>query len=340
MKRFGFPQELACILAGALVLAVVPAFVQDSYQRHLLIMVFVYGIVASSWDLSLGYGGVFNFGHLALFGVGLYTYGLLTKLLGLDPWLGLLAGGAAAVLAAALIAVPILRLKGIYIVLVSFAFSQLLLQLVISESDITGGNSGLVRVPMLKIPGHNMVRDHKLGFYYIALALLLCSTIFLRGLVRSALGRSIVALRDNEEYAVSRGVSLGRQRLITLGASALFTGIAGAFYGGYFRNASTDVFGMGLTTLALSMVLLGGRATIYGALLAAFLLTFLSEAIADYGVWRPIVIGVLIIAVMLVYPGGLAAAVAAVARRLTALFRGAPPEPAAQGNAVQTKVSS
>jgi branched-subunit amino acid ABC-type transport system permease component len=165
----------------------------------------------------------------------------------------------AAVLAAALIAVPILRLKGIYIVLVSFAFSQLVLQLIISESAYTGGNSGLVRVPMLAIPGHNMVRDGKLGYYYIALALLGCCVVFLRGFVRSPLGRSIVALRDNEEYAVSRGVSLGRQRLITLGASALFTGIAGAFYGGYFRNASTDVFGMSLTTLILSMVLLGGR---------------------------------------------------------------------------------
>ena len=335
MTRFGFARELAAILAGAIALAIVPAFVHDSYQRHLLIMVFVYGIVASSWDFSLGYGGVFNFGHLALFGIGLYAYGLLTKLAGLDPWLALLAGGAASVLAAVLIAVPILRLKGIYVVLVSFAFSQLILQLVISESGITGGMSGLVLVPMLKIPGHNMVRDHKIGFYYIALALLVLSTIFLRALVRSPLGRSIIALRDNEEYAVSRGISLARQRLITLCASALFTGIAGAFYGGYFRNASTDVFGMGLTTLVLSMVLLGGRATIYGALIASFLLTFLSEAIADFGVWRPVVIGLLIIAVMLVYPGGLAGAVATAGRRAAAAFTRAPRKTAA----VQTKVT-
>ena len=316
MSRFGYLQELACILLALAALATLPAFVHDAYLRHLLIMVFVYGVVASSWDLSLGYGGVFNFGHLALFGIGLYAYGILTKLLHVNPWLALLAGGVAAVIAAALIAVPILRLKGIYIVLVSFAFSQLILQLIISESAYTGGNSGLVRVPLLAIPGHNMVRDNKLGFYYIALALLGISTAFLRGFVRSPLGRSVVALRDNEEYAISRGISLGRQRLITLAASALFTGIAGAFYGGYFRNASTDVFGMGLTTLALSMVLLGGRATIYGALIASFVLTFLAEAIADFGAWRPIVIGLLIIAVMLVYPGGLAGGIAAGFRRL------------------------
>lgn len=320
----GFAGEVALILLGAAALALLPLAVHDSYLRHLLIMVYIYGVVAASWDLSLGYGGIFNFGHLALFGVGLYAYGLLTKLAGLDPWLAFLAGGAASVLAAAIIAVPILRLKGIYIVLVSFAFSQLVLQFIISQSDYTGGNSGLVRIPMLWIPGHNMIRDNKLGFYYIALALLLLATVFLRGFVRSALGKSVVALRDNEEYAVSRGISLARQRLVTLAASALFTGLAGAFYGGYFRNASTDVFGMGLTTLALSMVLLGGRATIYGALIASFLLTFLSEAIADLGAWRPIAIGVLIIAVMLIYPGGLAGAVAAAARRAAAPLRRVP----------------
>lgn len=336
MTRFNIWREFACILVGLAALAALPLFVHETYLRHLLIMAFVYGAVAASWDLSLGYGGVFNFGHLALFGVGLYAYALLTKLLGVDPWLALLAGGLAAVVAAALIAVPILRLKGIYIVLVSFAFSQLVLQLIISESNYTGGNSGLVRVPMLAIPGHNMVRDNKAAYYYIALALLGCCVIFLRGFVRSPLGRSIIALRDNEEYAVSRGVSLGRQRLITLAASALFTGLAGAFYGGYFRNASTDVFGMSLTTLVLSMVLLGGRATIYGAVMASFLLTFLSEAIADFGAWRPIAVGALIIAVMLAYPGGLAGAVAAAAHRIGDLFG----RSTGKSAAMQTKTTS
>jgi branched-chain amino acid transport system permease protein len=125
--------------------------------------------------------------------------------------------------------------------------------------------------------------------------------------------------RDKGEYAVSRGISLARQRLLTLAASALFTGLAGGFYGGYLRNASTDVFGMDLTTLLLSMVLLGGRGTIYGPLLAAFVLTFVSEAMATLGAWRPILIGVLIILVLLAYPGGLAGGLLRVIRLRTFL---------------------
>jgi len=303
--RTPWQREAVGFVLGLAVLALMPFVFADSYSRHILIMAFIYAIVASNWDLSLGYGGVFNFGHLALFGIGVYAYALLTKLAGLDPWLALAASGVVATLAAVLVTIPILRLKGIYIILVTFGFAQLVMQVIISQSEITGGTQGIVRIPGLYLFDHNMVRDGKIGYFGIALALLAASTIFLRVLVRSRTGASIVALRDNEEYAISRGVSLVRQRLITLAASAFFTGVAGAFYAAYQRNASIDVFGMSLATIVLSMVLLGGTGTIYGAIIASFVLTIFAEAMADFGAWRPMITAVLIIVVMLVYPSGL-----------------------------------
>ncbi|MFS2151408.1 branched-chain amino acid ABC transporter permease [Rhizobium sp. Rhizsp42] len=314
--RVRWQDEAVLMLLGFAVLALLPLVVSDSYSRHILIMAFIYAIIASNWDLSLGYGGVFNFGHLALFGIGVYTYGLLTKFLGLDPWLALAASGVISTFAAILVTLPILRLKGIYIILVTFGFAQLVMQLVLSQSDITGGTQGMVRIEGLYIPGHNLIRDQKFGYFYIALGVLLLSTIFLRVLVRSKVGASIIALRDNEEYAVSRGISLARQRVITLAASAFFTGVAGAFYAAYQRNASVDVFGMSLSTIILSMVLLGGTSTIYGAIIASFVLTIFSESMADFGAWRPIITAVLIIAVMLVYPSGLAGAAQTIFRSL------------------------
>jgi branched-chain amino acid transport system permease protein len=303
--RTPWQREAAGFALGLVVLALLPLVFTDSYSRHILIMAFIYAMVASNWDLSLGYGGVFNFGHLALFGVGVYAYALLTKLAGLDPWLALVASGVVATLAAVIVTIPILRLKGIYIILVTFGFAQLVMQVIISQSDITGGTQGIVRIPGLYLFDHNMVRDAKIGYFGIALALLALSTIFLRILVRSRVGSSIMALRDNEEYAISRGISLVRQRMITLAASAFFTGVAGAFYAAYQRNASIDVFGMSLATIVLSMVLLGGTGTIYGAVIASFVLTVFAEAMADFGAWRPMITAVLIIVVMLVYPSGL-----------------------------------
>lgn len=304
--RVSWMKEALGLVAGFALLALLPFVLADSYSRHVLIMAFIYAMIASNWDLSLGYGGVFNFGHLALFGIGVYAYGMLTKLAGLDPWLALAASGIIATLAAILVTIPILRLKGIYIILVTFGFAQLVMQVIVSQSDLTGGTQGMVRIPGLYLFDHNMVRDGKFAYFFIALALLAASTLFLRIIVRSRLGASIVALRDNEEYAISRGVSLVRQRMITLAASAFFTGIAGAFYAAYQRNASIDVFGMSLATIILSMVLLGGTSTIYGAIIASFVLTVFAEMMADFGAWRPIITAVLIIAVMLLYPTGLA----------------------------------
>lgn len=307
--RIDWRREAIVLCVTFLVLALLPVVIPDSYSRHILIMAFIYAVVASNWDLSLGYGGVFNFGHIALFGIGVYAYGLLTKFTGMDPWIALVASGVVSTIAAVLVTIPILRLKGIYIILVTFGFAQLVMQLILSQSDYTGGTQGMVRIEPLYIGGHNMVRDAKFAYFYIALAILFLSTVFLRTLVRSRTGASIVALRDNEEYAVSRGISLARQRVITLAASGFFTGVAGAFYAAYQRNASVDVFGMSLSTIILSMVLLGGTSTIYGAIIASFVLTIFSEFMADFGAWRPIITAVLIIAVMLVYPSGLAGAV-------------------------------
>lgn len=303
--RVSWQREAIAMALGFVVLALLPLIFTDSYSRHILIMVFIYAVVASNWDLSLGYGGVFNFGHIALFGIGVYAYSLLTKFAAMDPWAAMFASGIIAVIAAVAVTIPILRLKGIYIILVTFGFAQLVMQIILSQSDYTGGTQGLVRIAGLYIFDHNMVRDAKFAYFYIALAMLVASTIFLRAFVRSRAGISIVALRDNEDYAVSRGISLVKQRLITLAASAFFTGIAGAFYAAYQRNASVEVFSMSLGTIILSMVLLGGTSTIYGAIIASFVLTVFSEAMADLGAWRPMITAVLIIVVMLVYPGGI-----------------------------------
>lgn len=290
------------------VLAVLPFIFTDTYIRHTLILVFVYAIIASNWDISLGYGGIVNFAHLAFFAIGLYSYGIMAKVVGINPWLALAMAPVLAVVFAALLAIPILRLEGIYVILVTIAATQLILQIVVSQSDYTGGTGGMVLLPRLTIGGYRLTSDGRIGYYFLALALLGGSTFFIYKLERSALGRAIKALRDNKYYAISRGVAEGRIRLLTLCASAIFPGLAGGFYGAYLRVASPDVFGLGFLTIALSILLLGGVSTLWGALIAAFLVTILNQALADYGSWRTIIIAVAIIAVVVIYPGGLFAA--------------------------------
>lgn len=290
------------VLAG---LVLLPLVVEANYLRHLLILSFVFGIVAANWDLSLGFGGLFNFAHVALFAVGIYTYAILTKSLGVDPWLALLIAGPVTMAVAALLALPVLRLDGIYVILVTIAFSQLIYQIIISQSSVTGGTSGIVTLPPLAIGDYKLTSDGRIGYYYVALALLVAACAFLHLTIRSRWGRAIIALRDAKYAAIARGVPEGMTRVITLAASGLFTGLAGGLYASYVRVASPDIFGLGPLTLVLSILLVGGIGTIWGPVAAAFLIILISEALADLGPWRDILTALLIIAVMVLYPGGL-----------------------------------
>jgi branched-chain amino acid transport system permease protein len=308
------PEKSKPWLLGALIVVglLVPFFVRDTYVRHLFIISYIYGVAAASWDLSLGYAGIFNFAHIAFFGVGVYAAGLTATLLGVDPWLAILIGGGAASAAAAVVALPVVRLQGVYVVLVTFAFSQLVLQLIISQSKITGGTQGMVRVPTLWLPGYNFLRDYKFGYYYVAFALLVVSATCLRRLVNSDFGLSIKALRDNEDYGVSRGIPVGLQRLKVLAAGAFFAGLAGGLYVVYLRVASPEVFDFSTVSLVLSMVLLGGVSSIYGPIFAALALTFTSEGLANINglaEGRFMLVAIAMIVVLLFLPKGLASLV-------------------------------
>jgi len=293
---------LVIIAAG---LAVLPLAVPNLYIRHLVMVAMMYAVIASNWDLSLGYGGIFNFAHAAFFALGAYTAGVLAKNFGVSPWLGILAGGGVAVLASIIVCLPVLRVKGIYVCLVTFAFSQLCLQIVRSQRDITGGAHGLMAVPPLSIGGYDFLSNDKLAYYYLILILLIISTIYLRKLVKSDFGLGIVALRDFEDYAISRGVPLAKQRLLTLMASAVFTGFTGAIYTYYSGVASLELFGFGYTTTLLSMVLLGGMASIYGPIIGAFFVGFMLEFLTELGPWRFLMLAALIVLVLIYYPGGI-----------------------------------
>lgn len=301
------------LLAG---LAALPLVNDNSYLRHIAIVALLYATLVSSWNLTLGFAGVFNFGHMAFFALGAYAAAILTKTFGLSPWIGMAAGIATAVVASIVVCLPVLRLKGIYVVLVTFAFGQLCYQVVLNQRDITGGTFGIVSIPPLEIAGYSFAAHLNLGYYYFALLMLVASTAYVKRLVASDFGRTVIALRDNETYAVSRGVAPARVRLMIFIASAVFPGAVGALYAFYVRSASPDLFGFSLITLGLSMLLVGGIGTVWGPLIGAAALTVVSELMADLGPGRYLVIAALIVCVLRFLPGGLVAAGTALGRVL------------------------
>jgi branched-chain amino acid transport system permease protein len=294
---------LAWALFAAILLAL-PVAVRDSYLRFLVTLALLYAVLASNWDLTLGYAGIFNFAHIALFALGAYTTGILTSRYDMSPWIGILAAIPMVVLASVIVYLPTLRLRGIYIALITFVFGQLCLHLVLSRGDITGGSSGLVAIPPIDVNGYTLDENGGIGYYYLALGLLLCSTVYLRRAVNAHWGKSIVALRDSENLAVSRGISVVRQRLLAFVFSSIFTGLTGAVYAHFIGIVSPELFGFNYVAL-LSMILLGGIGTIFGPILGAAIMTFVSESLEPLGPWRFMIVSTLIVVILRFLPGGL-----------------------------------
>jgi|TARA_B110000259_G_C14003529_1_gene397129 branched-chain amino acid transport system permease protein len=281
-----------------------PQIFTSGVTQNLAILALLFAVVASNWDLTLGYAGIFNFAHVAFFGIGAYTSAIVTIHLGVPIWLDLVCAVAVVAVLSAITAFLALRLRGIYVALVTFAFVQLCVALIISQKSITGGAVGLVGVPDLQIAGYAFGVDYQ-AYFYTAEALLIASTIFLRWLVTSNFGLSLIALRDNESYARSRGIPATRQRVLAMVLSSIFPALAGGVYAHYLIVASPDIFSFSLTTLILSMTLLGGTATIYGPIIGALFLTIMIEALAGLGVVRFMIVAVLIILTLRFLSGGI-----------------------------------
>ncbi|WP_420409140.1 branched-chain amino acid ABC transporter permease [Hoeflea sp.] len=296
--KFGLPLTIVIVAVAA------PLIFNGGVTQNLAILALLFAVVASNWDLTLGYTGIFNFAHVAFFGIAAYVSAIVTIHLGVPVWIDMVLAVIVVAILSAITAFLALRLRGIYVALVTFAFVQLCVALIISQKSITGGAVGLVGVPDLQILGYTFGADYK-SYFYLAEILLIASTIFLRWLVNSDFGLSLIALRDNENYARSRGIPSTKQRVLAMVLSSIFPALAGCVYAHYLIVASPDIFSFSLTTLILSMTLLGGTATIYGPIIGAIFLTVMTEALAGLGVVRFMIVAALIILTLRFLPGGI-----------------------------------
>jgi branched-chain amino acid transport system permease protein len=303
LKGNTFAKTVNFVTIGAVAIGA-PLLLTGGVIQNLAILALLYAVVASNWDLTLGYAGIFNFAHVAFFGVASYVSAISTVEFGVPIWWDFLIAVGIVGIMSGVTAILALRQRGIYVALVTFALTQLCVALVESQKDLTGGAIGLVGIPDLQIGDFAFGNDLR-SYFYLAEGLLIVSTLVMRRLVTTDFGFSLVALRDFEDYAISRGIPAFRQRILAIVASSVFTSLAGSVYGHYLGVVSPDVFSFSLSTLLLSMVLIGGNATIYGPVVAAVILTFLTEELAGLGVIRYMIIAVLIVLTMRFLPGGL-----------------------------------
>ena len=296
---FSKPVDLVGAAAFLAFMAALPLVFQSNYLIGVLTVSVIYGIWAVTWDFMSGLTGRENFGHSLFIGVGAYTAGFMNTSFGMPGWWSLPAAMVMAVLFALLIGLPTLRLKGPYFALAMLSGAVIMQRLMLIFWEHTGGEEG--------INGLTPLIRNQLGFYYFALATLAAITVLLLALARSHWGLILRAIRGDEATCQAAGINVTFYKIASLMISAAFAGAGGAMFADYQLQVSPQLFAVVTSITIITMVYVGGMASIYGPVGGAILLVLLTELLRNFGEWRLMVYSCVLIAILFFVPGGLVA---------------------------------
>jgi len=281
------------------------------YSLDILVYIGIFGILCLSLNLEFGYAGLANFGKVAFFLIGAYTYALLSDI-GVPFYLCLLAGTLISAISGLLVSLPALRLRADYLAIAVLAFGEVLRLIVKSEKDLTGGSWGMSVTPIFSTDSILISRLENIGLIFFCL--FLCFLV-VQLLANSPYGRAMRAIREDEIAAEALGKDRARFKAQALMLGSAMAGLAGGFYAQYLHLVSPELFMPMVTFTIWIMVLLGGPANNWGVLLGAVLVEVFDRGIniakdyihlpVDPSDLQYILFGVLIIFVLMYRPQGL-----------------------------------
>jgi branched-chain amino acid transport system permease protein len=293
--------------SGILLVALPPCL--PPYYQILMTRALIFSIFAISLDVIYGYTGLFSLGHAAFFGAGGYTVGILMVRYGIDSfWIGAPLAILMASFVAAIFGVIALRVSGIYFLLVTFALGELLVSLATKWKFLstTGSTEGVMNIlqPSLNLP---WFRWNITNFYYFVFLIFVLCFFFLHRLINSPFGRALQGIRESESRMRALGYNTWLYKYIAFIAAGLFAGVSGvliAYHDGFMVPAS---FGVGTSTLAMFMVIIGGVGSLYGPALGSCILIFVNFLASTYTPERwPLILGVFFVVVIMYARGGVA----------------------------------
>jgi branched-chain amino acid transport system permease protein len=309
-------EKLQKISMGLLVVAIfgLPLVLRSPTYLHILILLYMYAYLTTSWNLVGGFAGVLPLGHAAFFGIGAYTSTVLYLQYGISPWLGMVIGGIIASIVGVIIGLPTFKMRGAYFALATIAFGEGV-RVMVENIDYLGplnlnGPRGL-QIPPLNVGLANLMFTNKEPYYYIILIMLIAVLALTWAVSRSKLGFYLNAGGEEPEAAMSLGVNVARCKLIAMAMSTFLTALAGTFY----AQLTLFIHPKSVISLDLSfeiafIALIGGRGSIAGPVLGALLLRPVSDFSRIYfGATLPglhlIIFGTVLILVMIYQPRGL-----------------------------------
>ena len=307
--------QRAWLMVAAAALVLLP-FVANDYWLYMACLVAIN--IASSTGLNLltGYTGLVSLGQAAFMGLGAYTVAILQIRWGTPLLLNLVAGGAVAMLGGIVVGVPSLRVKGLYLAIVTIA-ATFIAHFLFANFEFTGGTSGLSMSPG-RLFGVEL--DSSFRLYWLIVPLTILMLLGSANLFRTRIGRAFIAIRDRDISAEVLGIPLLRYKLLSFGLSSFYAGVAGGLWAYFFRVVTPESFPLLMSIFFLAAIIVGGMGSILGGILGAVFMTMVPELLklvfdllpnsTQYTVFlspvRTIIFGLLIIGFLVFEPHGLA----------------------------------
>jgi branched-chain amino acid transport system permease protein len=306
-------QRVMVLLGAAVVLAALPWVVHSRYVLAALVFIALNALAAVGLSLVMGFAGQVSLGQAAFFAVGAYVSGVLTATYGCNGWLAVVIAVAAGALTAAAIGLPIFRLSGLLLAMATLGFGIIVYYVLVNWAAVTGGPSGLTGVPPLTVGAFRFDSDARM--LWLAGGALL-GVLWLAGnLVDSRIGRALRAVHGSEAAAAAAGIDTARLKLGVFTLAGAITALAGALYAHYLTFINPSPFGFAYSVELVVMVVLGGVASLWGAVLGAAVIVALVETLraalplvsASHGAaeYEIALFGVILMLFMIFLPTGL-----------------------------------
>jgi len=291
------------IVLGLAVLLALPHLLASSYHLRLANLIGIYLLLVLGLNFVLGYAGLLSFAQVGFFAIGAYTCAILSTDHGWSFWLALCASAVTAGLAAQVIGIPTLKLRGHYFAFATFVFGEVVRLIAMNWHQLTHGASGLSGIPAPAIGSYRF--DNDVPMYYVILAFALLGILVSIKVERSKIGRALFAIRESELAADAMGIRTFQTKQLAFTLSAVFAGIAGALYGPLNTVISPDVFSFDVSVIVLVSLLLGGSGVILGAVVGIILIILLPEWLRFLDQYYMMIYGGGIVLLMVFLPQGL-----------------------------------
>ena len=286
-----------------LIVGLLPIFVTNRYFLNVLVFAGIYVTVSIGLSMLMGYAGQISLGHAGFFAIGGYSSAILTKMHGVHPLPAMLIGIGFSILAALLIGLPALRLKGHYLAMATLGFGEIIYVASGAAVGLTDGPSGFSGVPSMQLFGFTFRSE--LSKFFLVWSIAVIVLILSLNIIHSRVGRALRSIHDDETAANAMGVNVAKYKIQVFVYSAVLASIAGSLYVHHMRFVSPTGFNLNKSIIFLIMIMSGGMGSLWGAVIGATLFTLLPEFLNVFDEYDILMYGVVLLGMMMFLPKGL-----------------------------------